>query len=78
MLHQKETKRIRAYPTHQAVQTTGSTARSLAKRLPGHVFGVCNLRSIYTDQADSCFCAIRNYPDGISIDDPSDLVMTGE
>jgi hypothetical protein len=26
MLHQKETKRIRAYPTHQAVQTTGSTA----------------------------------------------------
>ena len=28
MLHQKETKRIRAYPTHQAVQTTGSTALS--------------------------------------------------
>jgi len=26
MLHQKETDRIRAYPTHQAVQTTGSTA----------------------------------------------------
>ncbi len=26
MLHQKETKRLRAYPTHQAVQTTGSTA----------------------------------------------------
>ena len=27
MLHQKETDRIRAYPTHQAVQTTGSTAQ---------------------------------------------------
>jgi hypothetical protein len=26
MLHQKETKRLRAYPTHQAVQTMGSTA----------------------------------------------------
>jgi hypothetical protein len=30
MLHQKETKRIRAYPTHQAVQTTGSTAIGMA------------------------------------------------
>mgnify|MGYP000523215054 CR=1 FL=1 len=26
MPHQKETKRIRAYPTHQAVQTAGATA----------------------------------------------------
>jgi hypothetical protein len=26
MLHQKETERLRAYPTHQAVQTMGSTA----------------------------------------------------
>jgi hypothetical protein len=52
--------------------------RSLAKRLTGRVFGVCDLRSIYTYQADGCFCAIRNYPDGISIDDASDLVLTGE
>jgi hypothetical protein len=28
MLHQKETDRIRAYPTHQAFQTTGSTAQN--------------------------------------------------
>jgi hypothetical protein len=26
MLHQKEKERLRAYPTHQAVQTSGSTA----------------------------------------------------
>jgi hypothetical protein len=26
MLHQKETEGLRAYPTHQAVQTTGSSA----------------------------------------------------
>ncbi len=31
MLHQKETKRLRAYPTHQAVQTTGSTADDIFK-----------------------------------------------
>lgn len=27
MLHQKEVKRVRAYPTHQVVQTTGSTSQ---------------------------------------------------
>ena len=37
MLHQKETERVRAYPTHQVVQTTGSTANhALALARPQH------------------------------------------
>jgi hypothetical protein len=44
MLHQKGTERLRAYPTHQAVQTMGSTALITHEKLIA--YGGYNVKNI--------------------------------